>query len=452
MLASMRRLPLVVVTGLLAAACGTAVGSQHATVLASPSATAAPTVVPGEPSPTATPRGAAPASAGPVREAGVLYVWGADDGIYRYDGTTGALTRTFGMSSLAREGADGPYVLGRHGGMTLLRWDGSIEQQRCGSGSYAAISSRGACAFTGAGSDAAVYVDHGNGPQLLLPADWSASGFVWSPDGAELAIIRTAVKPEPVRAHQTLWLLDRQGALTKLYDSANATSFLFGVKWSTDRRVSFWESATTSASFGADGALTSLHAVNVDTHASIDLGQTLQDRDWAQWSADGRLVFVRGGGRETWHNKQVVVLDPAGGQHVVAGDLGRGGTTVALAPVWQAGGGLAWIEGPATDSEASPDYFRGIGPSARRVAVVSAETRIACPDLVTEAVRVSADGRSALLLCRVPAVEHHALQLWYTPLGGTPRPLITGLGDLGFGFYGMQPSLLGITAWSLADR
>jgi len=198
--------------------------------------------------------------------------------------------------------------------------------------------------------------------------------------------------------------------------------------------------------------LTSLHVVNVDTRAAIDLGTTLQDRDWAQWSADGRLVFVRGGGRETWHNKQVAVLDPSGGQHAISGDLGRRGATVALAPVWQAGGGLGWIEGPATDSEASPDYFRGIGPSARRVAVISPDTRIACPDLVTEAVRVSADGRSALLLCRVPAIEHHALQLWYAPLGGTPRPLVTGLGDLGFGFYGMQPSLLGITAWSLADR
>jgi hypothetical protein len=458
MLASMRRLPLVVVTGLLAAACGTAVGSQHATVLASPSATAAPTVVPGEPSPTATPRGAAPASAGPVREAGVLYVWGADDGIYRYDGTTGALTRTFGMSSLAREGADGPYVLGRHGGMTLLRWDGSIEQQRCGSGSYAAISSRGACAFTGAGSDAAVYVDHGNGPQLLLPADWSASGFVWSPDGAELAIIRTAVRPEPVRAHQTLWLLDRHGALTKIYDSANATSFLFGVKWSTDRRVSFWESATTSASFGADGALTSLHVVNVDTRAAIDLGTTLQDRDWAQWSSDGRLAFVSGGDRATWHLKQVKVLLPDGRVDTIAGDgaIHPGpDSTSAIAPVWQAGRGtpdrLAWIEGPAADLEASPDYFRGIGPTARRVAVLASDARVGCPGLVTEGVRLSADGGSALLLCRVPSVEQHALQLWLVPVGGTPRPLVTGLGDLGFGYYGMQPSLLGITAWSLAD-
>jgi hypothetical protein len=453
----MQRLPRVLVAGLLAAACSGTAGTPPEVVLAAPSAATAPTVVP---SPTATPGGAAPVSAGTVPEAGVLYVWGADDGIYRYDGATGALTRVFGMSSLVLDGANGPYVLGRHGGITLLRWDGSTEQQRCGSGSFAAISSRGSCAFTGTGGDGAVYVDHGSGPQLLLPADWSASGFVWSPDGAELAIIRTALRPESVPVHQTLWLLDRHGALTKLYDSANATSFLFGMKWSTDRRVSFWESATTSASLSADGGLTSLHVVNVDTGAAVDLGTTLQDRDWAQWSADGRLAFVSGGDRATWHLKQVKVLLADGRVETIAGDgaMHPGpDSTSAIGPVWRAGRGtpdqLAWIEGPAADFDASgSDYFRGIGPTVQRVAVLAPDAPIRCPGLVTEGVRLSADGGPALLLCRLPAVEHHALQLWLAPLTGTPRPLVTGLGDLGFGYYGLQPSLLGITAWSLADR
>jgi hypothetical protein len=77
---------------------------------------------------------------------------------------------------------------------------------------------------------------------------------------------------------------------------------------------------------------------------------------------------------------------------------------------------------------------------------------LACPGLVTEGVRWSVDGRAALLLCRVPGVDQHALQVWYAPLPGAPRPLVTGLGDLGFGYYGLQPSLLDIVAWSLADR
>src|SRR5437773_1914189 len=77
-------------------------------------------------------------SAGAVDEAGIVYVWGADDGIYRYDGGTGKLLRIWGASTLARDSANGPYVLGRHGGITLLRWDGSTESS-CPVGSFAAV-------------------------------------------------------------------------------------------------------------------------------------------------------------------------------------------------------------------------------------------------------------------------------------------------------------------------
>jgi len=456
----MRSITVIVVAGLVAAACATTAGAQPAVVLAAPSATTAPTVVP---SPTASPGVAAPVSAGAVPDAGVVYVWGADDGIYRYDGATGALTRVSGASTLARESAYGPYVLGRHGGTTLLRWDGTT-QQVCGGGNWSVVSTRGQCAWSGTAADGAVYTDSPEGgqgtalPRMLLPADWGAGTFAWDLSGLELAIIRNDARPEPVRQHQTLWVMDlRHGTLRKVFDPPTETSFIFGVKWSPDRRVSFWESATTSASFGADGVLTSLHVLNVDTAADIDLGMTLQDRAWAQWSSDGRLAFVRGGGRETWFSKQLMILEADGRELVVAGDLSVHPTATsraALAPAWQPAyrqPALAWIESPAI-TDASPDYFRGTGPSAERIALTGDGTRISCPGLVTEGIRLSADARSALLLCRIPGVEHHALQLWYTSVGGTARALVTGLGDLGFGFYGMQPSLFDMTAWSLADR
>lgn len=453
----------VIVVGLLAAACGTTAGTQPAVLLAAPSATTAPTDASAVPSPTASPGVAAPVSAGAVPDAGIVYVWGADDGIYRYDGATGALTRVSGASTLARESADGPYVLGRHGGTTLLRWDGTTTPA-CGGGNWSVVSTRGQCAWIGAATDGAVYTDApegGNGatePRMLLPADWGAGTFAWDQSGSELAIIRNDARPEPVRQHQTLWVMDvRDGSPRKVFDPPTDTSFIFGVKWSPDRRVSFWESATTSASFGADGVLTSLHVVNVDTAADTDLGTTLQDRAWAQWSSDGRLAFVRGGGRETWFSKELVVLDAGGRQRVVAGDLSVHPTATswaALAPAWQPAYGqpqLVWVESPAI-TDASPDYFRGIGPSAERIAVADDGRRITCPGLVTEGVRLSAGATSALLLCRIPGVEHHALQLWYAAIGGASHALVTGLGDLGFGFYGMQPSLFDMTAWSLADR
>ncbi|HEX9496346.1 MAG TPA: hypothetical protein VGA38_11365 [Candidatus Limnocylindria bacterium] len=443
------RIAVIAVVGYVLAACG---GGGAPIDAARPSL--APSPVGAAASPTAPAPAGTPVSAGAVPEAGVLYVWGADDGIYRYDGATGALTRVAGASTIALESAAGPYVLGRHGGISLLRWDGTTAVA-CPSGSYAAISGRGACAYRD--DTNALYVDAGDGPRKLLPSDWGAAQVVWSPDGAELAVIRTQLRPEPVRAHQTLWLLDRHGGLTKLFDSPAATSFLYGVQWSTDRRLSFWESATTSASFAADGVANSLHIVNVDTLATVDLGTTLGARAWAQWSNDGRLAFVAGGDRTTWHMKQVKVVLPDGSVLTAAGDgaLHPGPTsTSAIAPAWSPVGApqLAWIEGPAAGMEASPEYFRETGSSAGRVAMLGQDTRLGCPGLVTEGVRWSADATSVLLLCRVPAVEHHALQLWYAPLGGPPRALVTGLGDLGFGFYGLQPSLFEMVSWSLASR
>ena len=428
---------------------------------ASPTATPSPTP---RLAPSPSPSGV-PTSAGAVPDAGTVFVWGADDGIYRYDGATGSLTRVSGMSSLDREMAFGVYVLGRHGGITLLRWDGT-RSEVCGGGPWADVSTRGNCANTGSPTDGAVYTDSAEGangaalPRMLLPADWGATQFVWDLSGLQLAIVRHEARPEPVRVHQTLWVMDiRHGTLRKVFDSPSATSFLSRIQWSPrTNQIAFFEQTNTSASAVADGAGSHLWVVDPVSAVRRDLGTTLLKGAWVRWSPDGRLAFVRGGGRETWGNKEVVVLDPDGTERIVSGRLTADPTPTdraALAPAWQptyAGGKLAWIEGPAMTIEASPDYFRGTGPSAQRVAVLDGGARVTCPGRVTEGVRWSADGTSLLLLCRVRAVEQHALEIWYAPLGGRAQPLVTGLGDLGFGYYGMQPSLFELAAWSLAVR
>jgi hypothetical protein len=245
-----------------------------------------------------------------------------------------------------------------------------------------------------------------------------------------------------------------------VFDPSSETSFISGLRWSGDRRLSLWQNASTSNSFAADGVGISLHVVDVETGSDRDLGTTLGFRAWAQWSSDGRLAFVSGGGRGTWHAKQVKVLYPDGRIETVAGDGATHpvpGSRSAIAPAWRPvdrDAALSWIEGPSTDTLSGLDYVAGRGPGERLAVVETTVGHVVapCPGSVTEGIRWAADGRSAVLLCRTPSVESHALELWYAPLGGTPRRLVTGLGDLGFGYYGAQPSLLEITAWSLADR
>ncbi|HEV2249379.1 MAG TPA: hypothetical protein VGT60_02600, partial [Candidatus Limnocylindria bacterium] len=377
-----------------------------------------------------------------------------DDGIYRYDGATGGLAQVWRASTVARESADGPYVRGREGGTALLRWDGTT-QQACGGGKWSDFSARGVCAFAGSGADTAVYTsgagqDGAPDGRKILPADWAAGTFAWDGTGRDLAIVRGEARPEPVRQHSTLWVLDvRQGRLEKVFDSASPTSYLTGLSWS-GRRISFIEIDSTSASAGADGVNIHLWVLDVDTGRRIDLGHVIYP---PRWSPDGRLAFVRGGDRFTWTHKELAVLDRDWSVSVVAG----GGSTIALAPAWEPvdhGSRLAWVEAPDT-SECCLRYVAGLGPSAQRVAVLdtgAGRVTMRCPGMVTEGVRRSADGRSVLLLCRVPGVEYHALQVWFAPVGAAPRALVTGLGDLAFGYYGKQPSLLDMTAWSLADR
>src|SRR5258708_12929432 len=103
---SAMRLAVIGGVGYGLAACG---GGGAPSDAARPSL--APSPVGAAASPTAPAPAGTPVSAGAVPEAGVLYVWGADDGIYRYDGATGPLTRVAGPAPIPLESAPGPHIL-----------------------------------------------------------------------------------------------------------------------------------------------------------------------------------------------------------------------------------------------------------------------------------------------------------------------------------------------------
>ncbi len=156
----------------------------------------------------------------------------------------------------------------------------------------------------------------------------------------------------------------RHRTLRKVFDPSSATSFLSALHWSPiGTKIALLEQTSTSASAAADGINVRLRVVDLAAGEPTDLGAVLAKSAWIEWAFGERLAFVRGAGRATWDNKEVVVLGPDGVQHVVAGSAGAPvsdrapGALAAIAPAWQPvyrGAKLAWIEGPAVGTDASP--------------------------------------------------------------------------------------------------
>ena len=366
------------------------------------------------PAPSPAP-GAAPVSASAAPDAGVLYVIGADDAIYRYDGASGRLDPVWrATGGCLSYGTDGVSV--RLAGESTAR--------------------------------------------LVLPADWGAGGAVWSPDGTRLLILRSIrARPGPgLDPGQTaLWLLERDGRLRELYRPA-PQGILRAPRWSPDGGSALvLRIGTTSNSFAADGAETATLLVDIGTGRVSDLGVVLNS-GWAVWGPGGSLAYVRGGGRMTWENKTLIVRSPEGRERV----RNVSGERVALAPDWDpAHGRLGWVSGPAAPGSGNGDgYIDGLGGGAR-VAVIADDVRsteVRCGEgRVVEGLRFSKDGDALLLLCRKPGRDPLPLELWlYRMADGTSAPLVRGIASDrlagGFGFYGMQPNLVAITAWSRAAR
>ncbi|MDP9319507.1 MAG: hypothetical protein M3P16_00245 [Chloroflexota bacterium] len=419
---------------------------------ASPSPIASVTVGP-TPSPAPTTAAAGLVSAGAAPEAGVLFIQGPDNRIYRYDGATGALAAISGAATFAGERADGAVVVGTHGSADLLRWDGSVGTAICGDRTVIAVAADGACAFTGEGGDASVYVQLPREAtrRKLLPADWGAGGLVWDPDGTRIALMRSLAGPDlATRSHNALWLIDADGTPRELYRPPGASAFVYSLGWSPDgRSIAALQQGIVSASAEMDGA--ELLLVDVSSRQVTSLGTIVQH--WYRWSDDSRLAFVRGGGRETWIGKQLLLRERDGAIVPVSAP-----DRVGLAPAWAPSGGrLAWIDAPQGDGLTNGAYVNGVGPGARRASVSTDRVigSIDCGDRVVEGVRWSADDQ-LLLLCRRPGDVARPLELWlrrFATAGSPLFPLVTGLGDdtlRGFGVYGAHPSLFSLVAWSKA--
>jgi hypothetical protein len=452
-----REFVLLIAAALAVGACQPIGESPGPAVSPPPSLTAIATPAPA--STTQALPGPVPQSAGTVPDAGILYLLGADDAVYRYDGATGHLDVTWGGATLDRVVGAGPYVAGRQGGLTLLRWDGTTEEVACGSG-RGDRSPSGACVSSGP-DGVFIQVPGASVPRLELPPDWGAGSAQWSPTADRLLLIRT-IRPRPGPGmdpgQSALWVRESDGRLRELY-RPRGQGVLANLRWSPDGKSALvWRIGTTSNSLAADGVETAALLVDIDTANVTDLGVVMSTAP--QWGPDGRLAFIRGAGRMTWEHRELVVRGVDGRERVIApSDASR----VALLPAWDpAGGRLAWVSGPSAPGSGNGDgYVDGFG-AGQRVAVIdndTSENEVRCGEgRVVEGVRWSTDGTALLLLCRKPGGDARPLELWlYRFRDGSSTPLVRGLVGVpsaagGFGFYGAQPSLFSIVAWSRAPE
>lgn len=432
--------------------------APSATPMQTPAATATPAAsATPEPTPGAS---GAPVSAGPAPEAGVVYVLGSDDLVYRYDGATGTLTAMSGRSTFVRETTDGALVIERDGITRVLRWNGGAAEGDCaGPGTVLSVSRSGACAYRE--SDGSVTIT-GPGDPARRSLGSGIGEAVWDDAGSRLALIRSASgQTEEERAHSALWIRERDGTLRKVYEPKSATAFVVAPRWSPDgRSVVVFEAPYPSSSIVRDGI--GMLLLEVDTGSVAGLGTTLRP-EWVSWSSTGELAFVRGAGRETWMNKRLIVRSPDGSEREIALPAAD---HVQLVPAWSSSGDLAFVVGPSKEGSAE-GYMEGTGPGDRRGMVLRGDgsTReVRCPNGAVEGIRPSADGTSLLLLCRTPGDGDYPLSIWFAPQAGDPVRLVRrlgepagprpegGLGAGGFGYYGLHPHLETITAWSRAVR
>jgi len=165
----------------------TALAPVAASAAASTSAAAQPALPPAG--------GAAPTSAGSVPTAGVLFVIGADDGIYRYDGSSGRISSVWRASTFGRAGRRRRLRVGPPRRSHATAVDGTTASVACSQGYASQMSSRGGCVFSGT-DGIFVQLSGEATPRLVLPADWGGGSPVWSPDGRRLLVERL-IAPRP---------------------------------------------------------------------------------------------------------------------------------------------------------------------------------------------------------------------------------------------------------------
>jgi Tol biopolymer transport system component len=219
----------------------------------------------------------------------------------------------------------------------------------------------------------------GNEPQKRLilrnTTSISISGPVWNPDGSALAISviqqGPAGKPEFRTGH--LWRVNIDGTQAQeIFTPSEQPSGASAIGWSCGGRcILALVDESFSASIAADGL--PLISVRADGGPERALApHVLTHADFMSVPARRpQVMIVRGIGRETWTEKQLVLADPVTGQSQPLTDTKSAIGSVAWSPN---GDWIAYVSGPDIGHVGGGDPAKR-GLSGRRIWIMNPDTR-----------------------------------------------------------------------------
>lgn len=167
--------------------------------------------------------------------------------------------------------------------------------------------------------------------------------IAWDPTGKWLAY-------ETEQAERGLCRVSLDGASFTLYATGDQTQIPYLAGWSVDGDWLLAWVGPASALAWADGLPLCLIPAMGGTPRCLEQKMLLHS-DWLSWSPSGQLALIAGGGRETWVNKGLALVDPAS---LVIHWLVDPAEQSPIQPAFSPDGKhLAYSAGPATPAEAA---------------------------------------------------------------------------------------------------